>query len=49
MDRVITDLAFDVVEGNLVLTRAAPGVTVDELHAVTEAEFAVGSAYEAAA
>ncbi|CAM5612270.1 CoA transferase subunit B [Streptomyces aurantiogriseus] len=50
VDRVITDLAvFDVVEGGLVLARTAPGVTVDELRAVTEAEFTVGSAYEAAA
>ncbi|KUN83313.1 CoA transferase subunit B [Streptomyces griseoruber] len=50
VDRVITDLAvFDVVEGGLVLARTAPGVTVDELRAATEAEFTVGSAYEAAA
>ncbi|MFF4507035.1 CoA transferase subunit B [Streptomyces sp. NPDC001401] len=50
VDRVITDLAvFDVVEGGLVLARTAPGVTVDELRATTEAEFTVGSAYEAAA
>ncbi|MFI1708780.1 CoA transferase subunit B [Streptomyces griseoruber] len=50
VDRVITDLAvFDVVEGGLLLARTAPGVTVDELRAATEAEFTVGSAYEAAA
>ncbi|MGW1623630.1 CoA transferase subunit B [Streptomyces sasae] len=50
VDRVITDLAvLDVVEGGLVLARTAPGVTVDELRATTEAEFTVGSAYEAAA
>ncbi|MER5348531.1 CoA transferase subunit B [Streptomyces mirabilis] len=50
VNRVITDLAvFDVVEGGLLLARTAPGVTVDELRAVTEAEFTVGSAYEAAA
>ncbi|MFF4806466.1 CoA transferase subunit B [Streptomyces sp. NPDC001351] len=50
VDRVITDLAvFDVVEGGLLLARTAPGVTVDELRAVTEAEFTVGSAYGAAA
>jgi len=50
VDRVITDLAvFDVVEGALVLARTAPGVSVDELRTATEAEFTVGSAYEAAA
>jgi 3-oxoacid CoA-transferase subunit B len=50
IDRVITDLAvFDVVEGGLVLVRTAPGVTVDELRPVTEAEFAVGLEREVAA
>ncbi|MGW1562619.1 CoA transferase subunit B [Streptomyces sp. NPDC002144] len=50
VDRVITDLAvFDVVEGGLLLARTAPGVTVDDLRDVTEAEFTVGSAYGAAA
>ncbi|GKQ39161.1 CoA transferase subunit B [Streptomyces sp. A012304] len=50
VDRVVTDLAvFDVVEGGLLLARTARGVTVDDLRDVTEAEFTVGSAYEAAA
>ncbi|MGX4688429.1 CoA transferase subunit B [Streptomyces sp. JNUCC 63] len=50
IDRVITDLAvFDVVEGELVLVRTAPGVTIDKLRSVTGAEFAVGLECEVAA
>lgn len=50
VDRVITDLAvFDVVEGELVLVRTAPGVTLDKLCSVTEAEFTVGLEREVAA
>ena len=37
--RIITDLAvLDVVDGRLVLRELAPGVTVDEIRAKTEAE-----------
>lgn len=50
IDRVVTDLAvFDVVEGELVLVRTAPGVTVEKLRSVTEAEFTVGLECEVAA
>ena len=44
VDAVITDLAsFDVVGDHLLLTETAPGVTVDEIREVTEAEFEVSS------
>lgn len=55
VDRIITDLAvFDVVPGpgkhdggtRLLLTRLAPGVTVEEIRSKTEAEFAVALASE---
>ena len=55
VDRIITDLAvFDVVPGpgkhdggtRLLLTRLAPGVTVEEIRSKTEAEFAVALAPE---
>ena len=42
VQRIITDLAvLDVTPVGLVLTELAPGVTVDEVRAVTEGEFAV--------
>jgi|SRR5690554_213341 len=42
VDRIITDLAaFDVADDHLVLTDVAPGVTVEDLRTVTEAEFEV--------
>jgi len=48
VDRVITDRAdFDVTPGGLVLTQAAPGVTVDELRSVTGAPFTVAEGVSA--
>jgi 3-oxoacid CoA-transferase subunit B len=42
VDRVITDLAvIDVESGTLVLRELAPGVSVDEVQALTEPELAV--------
>ena len=42
VDRIITDQAvFDVTPDGLVLRRLAPGVTVEELRAITGAGFAV--------
>jgi 3-oxoacid CoA-transferase subunit B len=42
VDRIISDLAvFDVTDGHLVLTRLAPGVTLDEVRQKTEPEFTV--------
>jgi 3-oxoacid CoA-transferase subunit B len=42
IQRIITDLAvLDVTSTGLVLTELAPGVTVDEVRAVTEPDFAV--------
>jgi 3-oxoacid CoA-transferase subunit B len=42
VDRIISDLAvFDVVDGGLVLRAVAPGASVDQLRAVTGAEFVV--------
>ncbi|MCU1594276.1 MAG: Succinyl-CoA--3-ketoacid-CoA transferase [Frankiales bacterium] len=42
IQRIITDLAvLDVTDSGLVLRELAPGVTVDEVRAVTEPEFAV--------
>ena len=42
VDRIVTDRAvFDVVDGGLVLRRLAPGQAVDELRALTGADFAV--------
>jgi 3-oxoacid CoA-transferase B subunit len=44
VDAVITDLAsFDVVGDHLLLTETAPGVSVDDVREVTEAEFEVSS------
>ena len=38
VDRIITDLGvFDVVEGGLEIVETAPGVTRDDIEAVTEA------------
>jgi 3-oxoacid CoA-transferase subunit B len=42
IQRIVTDLAvLDVTPAGLVLTELAPGVTVDEVRAVTEPDFAV--------
>ncbi|MCJ7858415.1 CoA transferase subunit B [Corynebacterium kalidii] len=42
VDRIITDLAcFEVTDTGLVLTECAPGVGVEEVRAMTEAEFMV--------
>ena len=42
VDRIISDRAvFDVVDGGLVLRRLAPGENVDEIRALTGAEFTV--------
>jgi 3-oxoacid CoA-transferase subunit B len=42
IQRIITDLAvLDVTPSGLVLTELAPGVTVDEVRAVTEPDFTV--------
>ncbi|RHY33224.1 hypothetical protein DYB32_001776 [Aphanomyces invadans] len=42
VNRIITELAvFDVIQGKLVLIEHAPGVTVDEIKARTEADFTV--------
>lgn len=42
VDRIITDLAaFDVLDDHLLLTDVAPGVSVEDLRTVTEAEFEV--------
>ncbi|MFD8810012.1 CoA transferase subunit B [Streptomyces sp. NPDC059627] len=43
VQRIITDLGvLDVTASGLVLRELAPGVTVDEVRAVTEPDFAVG-------
>ncbi|WP_026542605.1 CoA transferase subunit B [Paenarthrobacter nicotinovorans] len=45
VDRIITDLAvFDIEEARLLLTRFAPGVTVEEIRSKTDAEFSVALA-----
>lgn len=45
VDRIITDLAvFDIEEARLLLTRLAPGVTVEEIRSKTDAEFSVALA-----
>jgi 3-oxoacid CoA-transferase subunit B len=42
VDRIISDLAvFDVTDAGLLLTRVAPGVTVEQLRGCTEADFIV--------
>ncbi len=42
VSRVITDMAmFDITDGQMTLTETAPGVSVDEVREVTEAEFEV--------
>ena len=42
VDRIITDRAvFDIDDGRLVLTRIAPGITVDEIRELTGTEFSV--------
>ena len=41
---IITELAvFRFIEGRLVLTETAPGVTLDDIRAKTEAEFSIAS------
>lgn len=43
VDRIISDLAvFDVEAGHLVLREVAPGVSIEELRALTDAEFELG-------
>ncbi|MFP4597970.1 MAG: CoA transferase subunit B [Persicimonas sp.] len=42
VSRVITDMAmFDITDGQMTLTETAPGVSVDDVREVTEAEFEV--------
>ncbi|NQD86439.1 CoA transferase subunit B [Paenarthrobacter sp. CM16] len=49
VDRIITDLAvFDIEEARLLLTRLAPGVTVEEIRSKTDAEFSVALTSEEA-
>ena len=44
VDMIVTELAvFRFIDGKLTLTETAPGVTVDDIRAKTEAEFAVSS------
>jgi 3-oxoacid CoA-transferase subunit B len=48
VQRIITDLAdFDVTDDGLVLTALAPGLTVEDLRAVTGASFTVHQQLEA--
>lgn len=43
VDRIISDLAvFDVSDGTLLLRRIAPGVSVEELRDLTDADFTLG-------
>ena len=50
VDRIISDLAvFDVTDAGLLLTRLAPGVTVQQLRDCTEAAFTVDAAAEVVA
>ncbi|BCW57163.1 CoA transferase subunit B [Arthrobacter sp. StoSoilB20] len=45
VDRIITDLAvFDIEDALLLLTRLAPGVTVEEIRSKSDAEFTVALA-----
>jgi 3-oxoacid CoA-transferase subunit B len=45
VDRIISDLAvFDIEEGSLVLRELAPGVTLEQLTELTDAEFSNGMA-----
>lgn len=49
VDMIITDLAvFHIENGKLILSELAPGVTVDEIKAKTEAAFEVAKALKAA-
>ena len=41
---IVTELAvFRFIDGQLVLTETAPGITIDEIRAKTEAEFVVSA------
>jgi 3-oxoacid CoA-transferase subunit B len=43
VDRIISDLAvFDIVDGGLVLRELAPGVSIEQLRELTDAEFKIG-------
>lgn len=47
VDRVITEMAvFDFDNGRMILRETAPGVTVDDIRKVTEAEFEVADKLE---